>query len=97
MLIASIGSWANSTSAISYTLRGQTKEPELRPHTAAIPNVDHGVGISESCPALQWMQYSTRKLNELDMQADSGVHGQQAFFLAAWKTERVKAVLRTVP
>ena len=57
------------------TLRCQTKEPELRPHTAAIPNVDHGGGISESYLALQWLQHSTRKFDELVTQADSDVHG----------------------
>ena len=40
ILTASIGRRAKSTSAI------QIKEPKLRPYTAAMPNVDHGGGVS---------------------------------------------------
>ena len=36
ILTASIGSRAESTSAINYALRCQTKEPKLRPHNATM-------------------------------------------------------------
>ena len=49
ILTASIGRRAKSTSAI------QIKEPKLRPHTAAMPNVDHGGGVS--CCATLWCSF----------------------------------------
>ena len=96
MLIASIGSWANSTSAISYTLRGQTKEPELRPHKPYQMWI-MGLEYQKVAQLCNGCSIAQGNLMSLICKQTQAYMVSRLFFLAAWKTERVKAVLRTVP